>query len=49
MHNLEGMAVFINITDEENNRPYSTVPGRDARTKIEGALGNKSPPGARKK
>ena len=38
MHNLEGMAVFINITDEENNRPYSTVPGRDARTKIkEGA------------
>ena len=36
MHNLEGMAVFINITDDENNRPYSTVPGRDARTKIEG-------------
>ena len=33
MHNLEGMAVFINITDEVNNRPYSTIPGRD--TQIE--------------
>ena len=31
MHNLEGMAVFINITDEENNRPYSTIPGRDSK------------------
>ena len=42
MHNLEGMAVFINITDEENNRPYSTVPGRDARTKIEESAWNKT-------
>ena len=31
MHNLEGMAVFINITDEEYNRPYSTIPGRDSK------------------
>ena len=41
MHNLEGMAVFINITDEVNNRPYSTIPGRDSKIqRIEGGLEN---------
>ena len=39
MHNLEGMAVFINITDEVYDRPYSTIPGRDSKIQgIEGRL-----------